>query len=84
MSYREFTCIVCGAKDIDRSRTGTKKFCSGTCAHHYYRRTHGIGTEFKSPSCIYNNWVICCNRSCGSCGWNPEVETKRKQALAYG
>ena len=35
----------------------------------------------ESPSCIYNHGVTCFpqNRACEKCGWNPEVEKKRKE-----
>lgn len=84
MGYREFTCIVCGRKGIDRSGTGTKKFCSGSCAQLYWRRSHGIGTTVKTPSCIYNIGIQCMEPNCNTCGWNTKVEEKRKEALAYG
>ena len=85
MKYREFNCIVCGAKDIDRSRTRTKKFCSESCARLHFSRSKGIGFTYnQAPSCMFNDALICKNHKCGSCGWNPRVEQKRKEAMAYG
>lgn len=31
--------------------------------------------------CAYNNGVVCGYNLCADCGWNPEVEAKRKAAL---
>ena len=85
MEYREITCICCGAKAIDMSKTKTKKYCSEQCAWKQYRRNHGVGVKpVITPSCIYNEEVECKNHKCGSCGWNPKVEKKRKEAIAYG
>jgi hypothetical protein len=81
---REFTCIYCGAKGIDNSRTKTKKFCDCNCQQAYYRRQHGVGVGIKAPACIHNREVRCFVHMCGTCGWNPKVEKKRKEALGYG
>lgn len=37
----------------------------------------------KLPKCMFNNGVGCdkINRKCVSCGWNPEVERKRKEKI---
>ena len=70
---REFTCVVCGAKGIDRSRTGTKIYCSEKCREKH--RADNLTT------CKYNVGVCCAVRRCSACGWNPEVEKRRKQKL---
>ena len=84
MEYREITCIVCGKKIVDRSSCHTRKFCSEYCAQANYRRRHGVGVHTVTPSCIHNKEVLCMVHKCGTCGWNPKVETKRKEALANG
>ena len=81
---REFTCLYCGAKGIDMSRTNTRKFCNENCTQAYYRRRHGVGVKIKTPSCIHNKEIRCMDHKCATCGWNPKVEKKRKEALAYG
>ena len=82
--YREFNCVVCGAKAIDRSPAQKRMYCSEQCAFHKFRRNHGIGVGIKTPSCIYNKEVHCEIHKCGTCGWNPKVEQRRKEALSYG
>lgn len=84
MEYKEITCLCCGAKAIDMSRTGTKKFCSEQCAQLHFRRSRGVGVKTVSPPCIHNIGVLCAEHKCGRCGWNPKVELRRKEALGYG
>ena len=84
MKYREFACVVCGTIDIDRSPAQKRIYCSPQCSFHQYRRNHGIGVGIKTPSCAYNKEVQCAVPKCGTCGWNPKVEQKRKEALGYG
>ena len=84
MEYRETNCVFCGAKIIDRSTNHTRRFCNEYCAQAYYRRNHGVGVRVKTPSCIHNKEIRCVEHKCGSCGWNPKVEQKRKEAFAYG
>lgn len=84
MIYREFTCAYCGKKAIDMSKTRSKKYCSPNCSQKQWYRNHGIGTEIKTPSCIHNKEIRCLERKCGTCGWNPKVEQKRKEALLNG
>lgn len=84
MNYREFTCLYCGAKAIDRSPAQKRLYCSIECRDIYWRRKHGVGVTTKTPSCIHNIHILCGDHKCGTCGWNPKVEKKRKEALGYG
>ena len=84
MNYREFTCVVCGAKAIDRSPAQKRIVCSDQCGQVRFRRNHGVGVGMKTPSCVHNKEIACQIHKCSTCGWNPEVEQKRKEALAYG
>ena len=84
MEGREMNCVYCGAKIIDRSTNHTRKFCSEYCAQAYYRRNHGVGVQVKTPSCTHNKEIRCFEHKCGSCGWNPKVEKKRKEVLGCG
>lgn len=77
---RVYTCIVCGAKGLDTSSTGCRKFCSRDCAAAHWRRTHGAGKT--SPGCLFNDGVACDNHKCINCGWHPNVERRRKEAMA--
>lgn len=84
MEYREFTCLYCGEKGIDMSRGKNKKFCDENCQQAYYRKQKGMGANIIAPPCMHNISVRCFEHKCGTCGWNPKVEKKRKEALGYG
>ena len=73
---REFTCVICGAKGIDRSATQRKKYCSTECANkaRYCKR----GNEAETI-CKFNDGVQCVDQQCERCGWNPAVEQRRKE-----
>ena len=76
---REFTCIICGEKGIDRSATQNKKFCSRRCQDVYWNWKR-YGKTNDNP-CLYNDGVSCTCHQCGNCGWNPKVIKKRMRAL---
>lgn len=78
--YKEFTCIVCGEKGIDKSSTGNKKFCSKECQHRYWDRKKNVKRDLEQ-SCFFNEEVACEERKCVSCGWNPAVAKMRKEAM---
>ena len=84
MNYREFTCVVCGTKAIDRSPAQKRMYCSQQCNDLHFRRSHGVGVIIKTPSCIHNREIRCEVHKCSTCGWNPAVEKKRKEALGCG
>ena len=37
--------------------------------------------EFTEPRCVHNHGVVCETRNCGKCGWNPNVDEKRRKAI---
>ena len=80
MKHREFTCILCGAKCIDKGRSQSAKFCSNRCRDRAYRR--GINQDNRTK-CMHNDGVICNDHKCDGCGWNPEVQKARKEKV-YG
>ena len=82
--YREFNCAVCGVKAIDRSPTQSRLYCSDSCCYKAYRINKGIVKGFVTQPCIHNVGVLCDRHKCSTCGWNPRVEAKRKEALCYG
>lgn len=77
---KEFTCIVCGEKGIDRSGCGNRKFCSKECKNLYWGRMRNGGYK-GFQSCKYNDGVSCISYKCKNCGWNPDVMQKRLEAL---
>ena len=77
---REFTCIVCGKKSIDKSPSQSKIYCSRKCiAKHWYEAHKDDHSE--KQVCKYNEGVDCFDGKCESCGWNPEVAKKRTEAF---
>lgn len=85
MAYREFYCECCGAKAIDRTYNQSRKYCSSGCAQKmYYRRNFAACDGEDYPTCVYNREIGCKRRKCSTCGWNPTVEAKRKEALING
>lgn len=89
MEHKEYTCFLCGKKGIDLTTRQNQMFCSRNCRQKYYYRM-GMGGNIRkhkprSPySCVHNQEIICKIHNCSTCGWNPEVAQKRKEAFAYG
>ena len=81
MEYKEFTCVICGKKALDKSTTQSRMYCSQKCASVAYERNRKTR---RKACCIHNSEVQCFGHKCSSCGWNPKVETRRKEALGYG
>ena len=76
---KEFTCVVCGAKAIDRGSRQDAKCCSAKCNNRYqYKKTYVPKVYFP---CEYNAGVACTEQKCNDCGWNPAVENMRKVRL---
>ena len=84
MAHREITCVVCGEKITDSTTNHTKLYCSELCAGEAWRRRKGKKPRQRVPSCIHNKYIECEIHKCSTCGWNPNVELKRKEALGYG
>lgn len=76
---REFKCVVCGSMGIDNSPTRNRMFCCDDCKHTYY---YGQARKNASESeCPHNDGVLCGKPKCKTCGWNPDVEKRRKEKL---
>ena len=84
MEIQEIKCVICGKKMVDRSTNHAKLYCSTACNHLAYRIRSGMVAKAPAFSCIHNKYVECQIHKCSTCGWNPEVEQKRKEAFAYG
>ena len=81
MADRYIICYNCGEVSIDRTRNARGKFCSQKCCKQYTNRRIRKAKKLENL-CIYNGSVVCVKHDCQSCGWNPQVETERKAALA--
>lgn len=77
--YREFTCIECGGKGIDRGVRQNAIYCSPKCAHKHY-----VKNMREMVLCNHNEGVVCNNQQCDGCGWNPEVHKARKEKIMEG
>lgn len=84
MEYKEFTCVICGKKALDKSTTQSRMYCSQKCASIAYERNRKMRRKCRESCCVYNPNVLCWGHKCSNCGWNPKVETRRKEALGYG
>ena len=84
MEYKEITCAICGKKTTDRSTNHTRLYCSPHCNRQALFIRRGMGPKMPAFSCIHNKYIECQIHKCSTCGWNPEVEQKRKEAFAYG
>lgn len=77
---KEFVCLYCGKKAVSTVRGGKKqKYCSKECRDLARKRQDG----WCGDVCPHNVGVLCAYQECDKCGWNPEVEKKRKEML-YG
>lgn len=78
--YREYNCVECGKKTVDKSLRGNGMYCSPTCNKRAYLRRKGV-LQSVVILCQYNEGVACDSKNCDGCGWNPDVEKKRKELL---
>ena len=72
-------CLYCG-KEIAEGRDAN--YCNSSCSNAaYYRRHRPKMTLSQECLCYYNDEVLCIQKECEQCGWNPVVEKQRKEAL---
>lgn len=69
-------CEACGNEFVTRLKGA--RFCSHKCANG--RSKTGGRSRFQT-ACPFNKAVICDEKKCGSCGWNPKVAQLRKEAM---
>ena len=69
------TCPVCKKVATIDSNCGI--YCSAECREAARSAKYGWG-EIR---CKFNDYVNCGVHQCDNCGWNPEVEQKRKEAI---
>ena len=69
---KRVVCEICGKEFVTRFKDA--RFCSHKCAN---GRKRGIGV----CNCPHNEALICNERKCGSCGWNPKVAQRRMEAM---
>lgn len=85
MGYEIFgVCQLCGT-EFEKTMQ-CKKYCSRRCANIAANRRKRIRSrenrERIDTECPHNKALVCTNRNCESCGWNPVVAKKR--SASYG
>lgn len=78
MEYEVKRCPVCHEVIPEDSKA---TYCSKACSQAAYYRRHSKLVLAKECLCFYNDEVLCTNKECENCGWNPVVERRRKEAL---
>ena len=78
MEHEEKRCPVCRRViPVDSSAI----YCGKSCREAAYRRRHSKVKLAEECLCFYNREVLCSDKECENCGWNPVVEKRRKEAL---
>lgn len=76
-------CVICGTEFV-KTRPD-RKYCSRICAYAAANRAYEARKKEKLAEkvegCPYNKELVCSNRNCESCGWNPVVEKRRSERL---
>ena len=78
-------CEICGTEFV-KTRPD-KKYCTRKCTMVAVNRAAREKYRAKAEErgdCPYNTAIMCDERKCNSCGWNPAVAHKRKVAMRYG
>lgn len=86
----EYTCPVCGLVKQVRNKSEMRTYCSKSCAS-YARELQKIECEFPDVKartdcgigeCVFQpETIMCSNRECHKCGWNPVVAKARLEKL---
>ena len=74
---RYYRCATCGKRGMDISPQQNRRFCSKQCCANYFNNK-----RYGGEVCDFNEGVLCKQRNCRKCGWNPKVAKKRMEALA--
>ena len=78
----EYVCEVCGKVRHVRCRKDIGRFCSQAC-HGKSRANKKKGPRYQGGVCVFQpEAVMCEERNCGNCGWNPAVAKARLEV--YG
>ncbi len=67
------TCIHCGIEFWSRLKDA--KYCSRRCAAQTNNQKRAEAR--RTFQCPHNPGVECNHKTCGSCGWNPNVAQRR-------
>lgn len=79
MEHEEKRCPVCNTAIRKDSKA---IYCCQACSRAAYYRRHTKALRADGGMCYFNSEVLCTKKQCETCGWNPVVEKRRKEALA--
>ena len=79
----EFTCLTCGKVVQVEKECHVRTYCCIKCAAVDRERKHReIRAQFLDGECLYQpESIICENRDCANCGWNPAVAQARLDVI---
>lgn len=75
-------CMICGTEFVKTRHDG--KYCSRRCTQISAKRAKRARDMEKGTDCPHNKELICTNRNCESCGWNPVVAQRRSECHGKG
>lgn len=73
-------CEYCG-KQFETNYSCTR-FCGYPCLQQ--AKKHRIKEARGASQCPHNNYLICLDKKCDTCGWNPEVAQQRMEKILGG
>lgn len=75
----EYTCPVCGNVKKVRYKKDVRTFCSIRCSAQH---RSNLKVLEDLGECIFQpESIVCSERNCGNCGWNPVVAKARLEAF---
>lgn len=82
----EYTCEYCGKVRQARDRSRVRRFCSLACSAESRKKPKKelVKRRYREElgECVFQpTSVLCADRKCGSCGWNPVVAKARLEAI---
>ena len=82
----EYTCEYCGKVRYTPDKSRIRKFCSLACSAESRKKpkkeTPGRRIREDLGECVFQpESILCGNRNCGNCGWNPVVAKARLEAI---
>lgn len=83
-----FTCPICGVTKSVTRRADVRIYCGKSCAStaremaKHIERDEEQRTGHREGECIYQpESIICFERECDKCGWNPTVAKERLERI---
>ena len=79
----EYTCPVCGKVTQVHKEWQKRTYCSTTCAAKAREeKLKEVRVNFLEGDCVFQpESIMCYERNCANCGWNPVVANSRLEAI---